>query len=89
MMSDAKLAPTADLPRGEDAVESGGVLAGPPDLIIEQIKNLENKYPGLERISVSHPMGSTETVLTEQLQQFAEEVIPAFKKEAKIPNLIT
>ena len=89
VMSDAKLAPTADLPRVEDAVESGGVLAGPPDLIIEQLKNLEKKYPGLERISVSHPMGTTETVLTEQLQQFAEEVIPAFKKEAKIPNLIT
>ena len=89
VMSDAKLAPTAELPRVEDAVESGGVLAGPPDLIIEQLKNLEKKYPGLERISVSHPMGTTETVLTEQLQQFAEEVIPAFKKEAKIPNLIT
>ena len=89
VMSDAKLAPTADLPRVEDAVESGGVLAGPPDLIIEQLKNLEKKYPGLERISVSHPMGTPETVLTEQLQQFAEEVIPAFKKEAKIPNLIT
>ena len=89
VMSDAKLAPTADLPRVEDAVESGGVLAGPPDLIIEQLKNLEKKYPGLERISVSHPMGTPETVLTEQLQQFAEEVIPAFKKEVKIPNLTT
>ena len=89
VMSDAKLAPTADLPRVEDAVESGGVLAGPPDLIIEQLKTLEKKYPGLERVSVSHPMGTPETVLTEQLQQFAEEVIPAFKKEAKIPNLTT
>ena len=89
VMSDAKLAPTADLPRVEDAVEAGGVLAGPPELIIEQLKNLEKKYPGLERISVSHPMGTPQTVLTEQLQQFAEEVIPAFKKEVKIPNLTT
>ncbi len=88
VMSDAKLAPAADLPRVEDAVESGGVLAGPPDLIIEQLKTLEKKYPGLERVSVSHPMGTPETVLTEQLQQFAEEVIPAFKQEAIIPNLI-
>ncbi len=89
VMSDAKLAPTADLPRVEDAVEAGGVLAGPPELIIEQLKNLEKKYPGLERISVSHPMGTPQTVLTEQLQQFAEEVIPAFKKEEKTPNLVT
>ena len=33
-MSDSKVAPTADLPRVEDAVKSGGVLAGPPDVII-------------------------------------------------------
>ena len=36
IMGDPLLAPTADLPKVEDAVAAGGVLAGPPDLIIEQ-----------------------------------------------------
>jgi alkanesulfonate monooxygenase SsuD/methylene tetrahydromethanopterin reductase-like flavin-dependent oxidoreductase (luciferase family) len=79
-MSDSKMAPTANLPKVEDAVKSGGVLAGPPDLIIEQLKSLEQMYPGLERVSVSHPMGASQSVITEQLQQFAEEVMLAFKK---------
>jgi len=79
IMGDPLLAPTADLPKVEDAVAAGGVLAGPPDLIIEQLKELENLYPGLDRVSVSHPMGTPESVITEQLQQFSEEVMPAFK----------
>ena len=79
IMGDPLLAPTADLPKVEDAVAAGGVLAGPPDLIIEQLKELENLYPGLDRVSVSHPMGTPEPVITEQLQQFSEEVMPAFK----------
>ena len=79
IMGDPLLAPTADLPKVEDAVAAGGVLAGPPDLIIEQLKELENLYPGLDRVSVSHPMGTPETVITEQLQQFSEEVMPAFE----------
>ena len=79
IMSDPSRAPTADLPRVEDAVAAGGVLAGPPDLIIQQLIELEKLYPGLDRVSVSHPMGTPETVITEQLQQFSEEVMPAFK----------
>ena len=79
IMGDPLLAPTADLPKVEDAVAAGGVLAGPPDLIIEQLKEHENLYPGLDTVSVSHPMGTPETVITEQLQQFSEEVMPAFK----------
>ena len=79
VMSDPSRAPTADLPRIEDAVAAGGVLVGPPDLIIQQLKELEKLYPGLDRVSVSHPMGTPETVITEQLQQFSEDVMPAFK----------
>ena len=79
-MSDSKVAPTADLPRVEDAVKSGGVLAGPPGVIIEQLKDLERLYPGLDRVCVSHPMGAPQSVITEQLQQFSEEVMPSFGK---------
>ena len=72
-MSDPSRAPTADLPRVEDAVRNGGVLAGPADLIIEQLKKLEETYPGLERVGVSHPVGTPQAVILEQMEQFAEE----------------
>ena len=80
IMANPKLAPFSDLPTAEDAVEAGGILAGPPSLIIEQLKKLEARYPGLERVSVSHPVGTPQSVITEQLQRFAEDVIPEFTR---------
>jgi alkanesulfonate monooxygenase SsuD/methylene tetrahydromethanopterin reductase-like flavin-dependent oxidoreductase (luciferase family) len=79
IMGDPQLAPFADLPRVEDSVRAGGVLAGTPEMITCQLKELEKKYQGLERISVSHPVGTPQTVIIEQLQQFSEEVMPHFK----------
>jgi alkanesulfonate monooxygenase SsuD/methylene tetrahydromethanopterin reductase-like flavin-dependent oxidoreductase (luciferase family) len=77
----------AGLPTIEDAVESGGVLAGPAELIIEQLKALEDKYPGLDRVSVSHPVGTPKSVIIEQLERFSEEVMPAFKVSA--PEMVS
>ncbi len=77
-MSDPRRAPTFDLPRIEDAVATGGFLAGPPEAIIEQLKKLEEAYPGLDRVGVSHPVGTPQAVILEQMQMFAEEVMPAF-----------
>ena len=79
LMADPTKAPTAGLPSLDDAVKAGGFLAGPPDLIIEQLKGLEERYEGLERVAVSHPMGTPESLIVEQLQRFSEEVMPAFK----------
>ena len=53
--------------------------AGPPDRIIEQLKAVEKQYPALERIGMSHPMGTPQSVITEQLEWFGKEVMPAFK----------
>jgi hypothetical protein len=78
-MGNPETALKAGLPTIEDAVEAGGVLAGPPDLIIEQLKSLEKKYPGLNRISVSHPVGTPKAMIIEQLERFSEEIMPAFK----------
>ena len=79
IMGDPKLAPYGGLPRVEDSVKAGGVLAGTSEMITDQLKELEEKYQGLERVSVSHPVGTPQTVIIEQLQQFAEEVMPHFK----------
>ena len=79
IMSDPRRAPDGGLPSIEDAVKSQAFLAGPPDRIIEQLKAVEAEYPGLERIGVSHPMGTPQNVITEQLEWFGKEVMPAFK----------
>lgn len=78
IMSNPHLAPGSNLPNAEDAVKAGGILAGPPEIIIEKLKDLEEKYPGLNRVSVSHPVGTPQAVITEQLQMFAEQVMPEF-----------
>ncbi len=78
VISDPRRAPTAGLPTIQAAVESQAFLAGPPDRIIEQLKAVEKEYPALERIGMSHPMGTPQTVITEQLEWFGKEVMPAF-----------
>jgi alkanesulfonate monooxygenase SsuD/methylene tetrahydromethanopterin reductase-like flavin-dependent oxidoreductase (luciferase family) len=78
-MADPRKAPHAGLPTIAGAVKGGGFLCGPPEQIIEQLIKLEEAYPGLERINVSHPVGTPQRIILEQLQQFAEDVMPAFK----------
>src|SRR6202789_4429209 len=53
IMRDPKRAPTAKLPRIEDAVKSGGFLTGNAQEVIDHLKALEENYPALDRISVS------------------------------------
>jgi alkanesulfonate monooxygenase SsuD/methylene tetrahydromethanopterin reductase-like flavin-dependent oxidoreductase (luciferase family) len=77
-MGDPRRAPSAGLPGIDRAVERGGFLCGPPELIIEQLKEVEAEYPGMDRISVGQPVGTPQKVILEQLEWFAREVMPAF-----------
>jgi alkanesulfonate monooxygenase SsuD/methylene tetrahydromethanopterin reductase-like flavin-dependent oxidoreductase (luciferase family) len=81
-MADPRRAPDAGLPTIEDAVRSGAYLCGPPAQLIDTLRRLEAEYPGLERVSVSHPIGTPEAVMLEQLEWFAAEVMPAFTGRA-------
>ena len=78
-ISDRRRAPTAGLPTMEDAVNSGGYLCGPPEQVIEQLKSVEQRYPGLSLVHMDLPVSTPHSVMLEQLQWFAEEVMPAFK----------
>jgi alkanesulfonate monooxygenase SsuD/methylene tetrahydromethanopterin reductase-like flavin-dependent oxidoreductase (luciferase family) len=80
IMRDPTRAPTAKLPRIEDAVAAGGFLCGSPAEIIDHLKALEEKYPALDRVSVSLSVGVPKSVALEQLERFATEVMPAFTK---------
>src|SRR5437773_7526956 len=79
IMRDPLRAPTAKLPRIEDAINAGGVLCGSPEQIIEHFKALEKRYPGLDRVSVSFSVGVPKSVCLEQLERFGTEVMPAFQ----------
>jgi alkanesulfonate monooxygenase SsuD/methylene tetrahydromethanopterin reductase-like flavin-dependent oxidoreductase (luciferase family) len=62
-------------PTIEDGVRAGGFLAGRPEDIIEQLKAVEKRYPGLDRVICATPLD----VQLEDLDRFAKEVIPAFR----------
>jgi alkanesulfonate monooxygenase SsuD/methylene tetrahydromethanopterin reductase-like flavin-dependent oxidoreductase (luciferase family) len=89
IMRDPKRAPTAKLPKIEDAVAAGGFLTGNAQEVIDHLKALEEKYPALDRISVSLSVGVPRSEALEQLQRFAEEVMPAFRKaEVREPAMV-
>jgi len=78
-MRDPKLARNVKLPTIHDAEESGGFLCGPPDLIIEKLKVIEKKYPGLERVNMSMPVGVPLNMWLDQHERLAKQVMPAFR----------
>ena len=69
------------LPTLEGAVASGAWLCGSPDDVVNQLKETEAKYPGVERVNLGSVMGMPREVFKEQLSRFAEDVMPAFAAE--------
>ena len=78
-MRDPRLVGTVKLPTIEDAVKAGGFLAGWPEDIIEQLKAVEKRYPGLDRVICATPLATPLYVQLADLDRFAKEVIPAFR----------
>jgi hypothetical protein len=46
---------------------------------VAYLKELEDKYPGLEHLVIGFPMGESVAQFKAQLTVFAREVMPAFK----------
>jgi alkanesulfonate monooxygenase SsuD/methylene tetrahydromethanopterin reductase-like flavin-dependent oxidoreductase (luciferase family) len=63
-----------------EAMGARSWYCGSAEGMIEYIKELEEAFPGLETINVQASMGTPEAVMLEQLERFAAEVMPAFKK---------
>ena len=78
-MRDPALAGTVKLPKIEDAVKAGGFLAGTAEDIIEQLKAVEKRYPGIDRVVCATPLGTPLEIQLEDLDRFATGVIPAFR----------
>ena len=62
-----------------DAVNAGSFLAGRPEDIVEQLKAVEKRYPGLDRVICATPLGTRLDVQLADLDRFAKEVIQAFR----------
>ena len=60
-------------------MKAGGFLAGTPADIIEQLKAVEKRYPGLDRVICATPLGTPLDIQLEDLDRFAKEVMPAFR----------
>ncbi|MFQ6029549.1 MAG: LLM class flavin-dependent oxidoreductase [Dehalococcoidia bacterium] len=65
----------------QQVLENRAWWAGTPEETIAYLRELEEKYPGLEQIMIAFPMGSTQAQFKEQLTRFAKEVMPAFKRQ--------
>ena len=77
-LAGSSAAATAGLPTIEAAVGARSWLCGTPEDLIASLKEFEEQYPGLEYVCVSPTMGSSTSVVLEQLGRFAEQVMPAF-----------
>ena len=74
-------APTG-VPTIEEGVRQKAWLVGPPSLVIERLKELEENYPGLEEVMLHWPEGSSAELWKEQLRMFAHDVMPSFRPAA-------
>ena len=82
-LGDPRRARSAGLPTLEQAVESGSWLCGPPELIIEKLEMIGERFPGMDQVNMGNPVGTPQSILLEQLEWFGREVMPHFK--SKVP----
>jgi alkanesulfonate monooxygenase SsuD/methylene tetrahydromethanopterin reductase-like flavin-dependent oxidoreductase (luciferase family) len=69
----------AGVPGLDHYMKLGSWFAGTPQQLIEHLKKLEERYPGMQHINLSTSLGTPKAVMLEQFQRVAEEVMPAFR----------
>jgi alkanesulfonate monooxygenase SsuD/methylene tetrahydromethanopterin reductase-like flavin-dependent oxidoreductase (luciferase family) len=69
----------AGVPTVEHYMQLGSWFAGTPQQLVEVVKGYEERYPGMQHISLSSPIGTPQATMLEQFQWVAEEVMPHFK----------
>ena len=68
------------VPRVEHYIEKGGWFAGTAEEFIAFLKNLESRFPGMEHVSLSTPMGTPQAIMLDQYRRIAEQVMPHFRR---------
>jgi alkanesulfonate monooxygenase SsuD/methylene tetrahydromethanopterin reductase-like flavin-dependent oxidoreductase (luciferase family) len=67
-------------PTLRDGIEQKAWLVGPARDTIAIIKEMESRYPGMDQMMIHWAEGLSPKEFTEQLQRFAREVMPAFRR---------
>src|SRR5580704_17993218 len=65
----------AGVPRVESYIDLGGWFAGTAEELVVYLKDLEARYPGLEHVNISMPMGTPQSIMLEQYGRIAESVM--------------
>jgi alkanesulfonate monooxygenase SsuD/methylene tetrahydromethanopterin reductase-like flavin-dependent oxidoreductase (luciferase family) len=68
----------ARVPNLRDGIQQKAWFVGPPAQVIDGIKSIEAKYPGLDHFMIHWAEGIPPKEFKEQLRWFAREVMPAF-----------
>ena len=69
----------AGVPGLDHYMKLGSWFAGTPQQLVEHLKKFEERFPGMEHINLSTSLCTPKTVMLEQFQRVAEEVMPAFR----------
>ena len=67
------------MPRVQHFMDLGAWFAGTADQLVAHLKRLEERYPGMQHINLSCPMGTPEQMMLEQYHRVAEGVMPSFR----------
>lgn len=68
----------AAVPTIEQFIGAGSWFAGTSDGLVTFLKQLEERFPGIEHVSLNMPMATPQSKMVEIIQQVGEEVIPEF-----------
>jgi alkanesulfonate monooxygenase SsuD/methylene tetrahydromethanopterin reductase-like flavin-dependent oxidoreductase (luciferase family) len=63
----------------EDVLQKRAWICTTSDEMVDYLKDIEMRYPGLEHLMLGFPFGATAAQFKEQLTRFAQEVMPAFQ----------
>ena len=76
---DPESAPKAGLPTVQDLVADDAWIRGPPEHVVYKLREIQEKYPGLERVSVgAGALAIPPSVLRQEIETFGQEVMPKF-----------
>jgi alkanesulfonate monooxygenase SsuD/methylene tetrahydromethanopterin reductase-like flavin-dependent oxidoreductase (luciferase family) len=64
----------------ENGVRNRSWLCGPSKDIVGYLKEVEQRYPGLEHVMIAWALGTPRALMIEQLTRFAHEIMPAFSR---------
>ena len=76
---DPEKAPLAGLPTVHDLVRDSAWICGPPEHVFEKLSEIQEKLPGLERVSIGGgALGIPPSVIRKDIEWFGKEVMPKF-----------